>query len=198
MINNKNNDMKKLTFILSAFFFLTAFTTFNNVWKSDDPHSQLGFTVKHLGIADVSGTFNDFDATITSAKPNFSDAVVELTAKVSSIDTRVEARDNHLKSADFFDAEKYPALHFKSSSLKATGKNKYKLTGDLTMHGVTKKVILDMTYAGTIENPMSKKPTAGFQVTGVIKRSDFNIGNGFPAPMISNEVRIKADGEFGQ
>src|SRR5687768_7939552 len=111
----KTINMKRLTIILSAFFFLTAFTTLNKVWKNDDPHSQLGFTVKHLGIADVSGTFNDFDATITSSKTNFIDAVVELTAKVSSIDTRVEARDNHLKSPDFFDAAKYPTLHFKST-----------------------------------------------------------------------------------
>lgn len=190
--------MKKLTIVLSAFFFLTAFTTQSHVWKNDDPHSQLGFTVKHLGISDISGTFNDFDVTINSSKPNFSDAVVELTANVGSIDTRVEARDNHLKSADFFNAEKYPTLHFKSSSLKPAGKNKYKLTGDLSLNGITKKVTVDMIYTGTVENPMSKKPTAGFQVTGTIKRSDFNLGNGFPPPMISDEVRIKADGEFAQ
>ena len=94
--------MKKFTVIFSAFFFLTAFTTLNTIWKNDDPHSQLGFTVTHLGVSDVSGTFNDFDVTVSSSKPDFSDAVFELTANVASIDTRVEARDNHLKSADFF------------------------------------------------------------------------------------------------
>ena len=190
--------MKKLFFFLAAFITLTAFTTLNNIWKNDSPHSQLGFTVKHLGIADVSGVFNDFDVTVNSSKPDFSDAVFELNAKVASIDTRVEARNNHLKSADFFDAEKYPTMHFKSSSIKNAGKNKFNLTGDLTLHGVTKPVTIDLEYRGTVENPMSKKQTAGFQVTGVIKRSDFNLGSGFPAPMISNEVRIKADGEFGQ
>jgi polyisoprenoid-binding protein YceI len=190
--------MKKLTIILSAFFLLTAFSTINGVWKNDDPHSQLGFTVTHLGIADVSGTFNDFDATITSSKPDFSDAVFELTAKTSSIDTRVEQRNNHLKSADFFDVEKYPTMNFKSTSLKKTGDGTYKLNGNLTLHGITKPVTMDLKYRGTIENPMSKKQTAGFQVTGVIKRSDFNLGSGFPAPMISDEVRIKADGEFVQ
>lgn len=190
--------MKKLITIISAFILLTAFTPVNNIWKSDNPHSQLGFTVKHLGIADVSGTFNDFDVVITSAKPDFSDAFVELSAKINSIDTRVEARDNHLKSADFFDAAKYPTLNFKSTSIKKSGKNKYKLTGNLTLHGITKPVIMEMQYKGSIENPMSKKQTAGFQVTGIIKRSDFNIGSGFPPPMISNEVQIKADGEFVQ
>ena len=99
--------MKKLTFILSAFLLLTAFTTVTNIWKNDDPHSQLGFTVTHLGISEISGTFNDFDVAVTSSKPDFSDAVFELTAKAASLDTRVEARNNHLKSADFFDAENF-------------------------------------------------------------------------------------------
>lgn len=190
--------MKKLTIILSVFFVLTAFTTLNNVWKNDLPHSQLGFTVKHLGIADVSGVFNDFGVTVNSSKPDFSDAVFELDVKVASVDTRVEARNNHLKSADFFDAEKYPTMHFKSTSIKSTGKNKYQLAGDLTLHGITRQVMMDLEYRGTVENPMGKKPTVGFQVTGVIKRSDFNLGSGFPSPMISDEVRIKADGEFVQ
>ncbi len=190
--------MKKIAIILSAVFLLTSFKVLNDTWKNDDPHSQLTFTVKHMGIADVTGTFNDFDVTINSKKPDFSDAVVELTAQVASIDTRVEPRDKHLKSADFFDAEKFPTLHFKSNAIKPAGKNKYKLTGDLTIHGVTKSTTVDLEYRGTAENAMNKKPTAGFQVTGVIKRSDFNVGNGFPPPMISDEVQIKADGEFVQ
>ena len=190
--------MKKIVFIISAFFLLTAFTGVPDIWKNDPPHSQLAFTVKHLGIADVSGVFNDFDVTVNSSKPDFSDAAFELNAKVASIDTRVEARNNHLKSPDFFDVEKYPTMHFKSTSTKSAGKNKYLVTGDLTLHGVTKQVTMEVVYTGTVENPMSKKQTAGFQVTGVIKRSDFNLGNGFPPPMISDEVRIKADGEFVQ
>jgi polyisoprenoid-binding protein YceI len=190
--------MKKLTIIISAFLLLTAFTRLNGVWKNDDPHSQLGFTVKHLGIADISGNFKDFDVTVTSSKPDFSDAVFSLTAKVASIDTRVEQRDNHLKSADFFNTEKFPELTYKSTSLEKTSNNKYKLTGDLTLHGITKQVVMDLQYNGTIEHPMNKKPTAGFELTGVIKRSDFGIGEKFPAPMLSDEVRIKADGEFQQ
>ena len=89
-------------------------------------------------------------------------------------------------------------MHFKSTSLESAGENKYKLTGDLTLHGITKRVTIDLEYRGTVENPMSKKQTAGFQLTGIIKRSDFNLGNGFPPPMISDEVHIKADGEFVQ
>ena len=190
--------MKKLLVILFAFFSLTAVAAISSIWTNDDTHSQLSFTVSHLGIADVTGTFNDFDATIKSSKPDFSDAIFELTAKTTSIDTRVEDRDNHLKSADFFNVAKYPTLNFKSTSVKKQGKDKYKLIGNLTMNGVTKPVLLDLVYRGTVENPMSKKQTAGFQVKGTIKRSDFNLGSGFPAPMISDEVRIKADGEFIQ
>ena len=188
--------MKKLLLIAAAFVALTAFTTFSGTWTNDDPHSQLGFTVTHLGIADVSGTFNDIDVTVKSTKADFSDASFELTAKTASIDTRVEQRNNHLKSADFFDVEKYPSLTFRSTSLKKTSENKYQLDGDLTMHGITKPVSMNLLYKGTVENPMSKKATAGFQITGTLKRSDFNLGGKFPSAMISDEVSIKADGEF--
>jgi polyisoprenoid-binding protein YceI len=161
-------------------------------------HSQLGFTVTHLGINDISGTFNDIDVTVQSTKPDFSDASFELTAKAASLDTRVEPRNKHLKSADFFDVEKYPTVSFKSTGLKPAGKNQYKLIGDLTMHGVTKPVTMDLLYKGTVENPMSKKATSAFQISGIVKRSDFGVGEKFPAQIISDEVRIKADGEFGQ
>lgn len=190
--------MKKIAFVIPVIVLFTAFTTAVLPWKNDVPHSQLGFTVTHLGISDVSGTFNDFEVSVQSSKPDFSDASFELTAKVASIDTRIEARDNHLKSADFFNVERYPTIHFKSNAIKKNGKNKYKLSGELTMGGVTKPVTMDLVYKGKVENPMSKQQTAGFQLSGVIKRSDFNIGKGFPAPMISDEVRIKADGEFIQ
>jgi polyisoprenoid-binding protein YceI len=190
--------MKKTALFFSAFLVFAAFTTVNDTWKSDPPHSQLGFTVTHMGIADVSGTFNDFEVTVTSSEKDFSDAVFELTAKVGSIDTRVEKRNDHLKSADFFDAANYPNITFKSTSIENTGKDTYKLSGDLTIRDMTKPVTMDLVYRGTIENPQSKAMTAGFQLTGTINRSDFNVGAGFPAPMLSDEVRIKADGEFIQ
>jgi polyisoprenoid-binding protein YceI len=190
--------MKKLAFILTAFVTMAAFTTGLTTWGNDDPHSQLGFTVTHLGISDVSGTFNDFDVTVKSSQADFSDASFELTAKTASIDTRVEARNNHLKSADFFNVATYPELKFKSSSLERQGKDKYALYGLLTLNGITKPVTMDLTYRGVTENPMSKATTAGFQLEGTIKRSDFNVGPGFPASVISDEVRIKADGEFTQ
>jgi polyisoprenoid-binding protein YceI len=190
--------MKKITFVLS-FLLLSVGMTAQTTWKADPYHSKLGFTVTHLGIADVSGHFGQYDVSIISHKDDFSDAVVTLSAQTVSINTRVEPRDNHLKSADFFDAARYPSMTFKSTSIKKAGKDKYKLTGNLTLRGITKPVTVDMAYRGTTANPNAKgAPVAGFQITGIIKRSDFGIGNGFLPPIISNEVTIKADGEFGQ
>lgn len=188
--------MKKITLILVAFISLTAFTRALSTWQNDKAHSQLGFTVTHLGLSEISGTFNDFDVTIKTNKDDFSDASFELTAKIASVDTRIDARDKHLRSADFFDAEKYPELTYKSTSIIKESGNKYLLTGDLDLHGIKKQVTMHLTYNGTIENAKSKKKTSGFQLTGVIKRSDFNVGPGFAEAMISDEVRIKADGEF--
>src|SRR5690606_12539254 len=159
---------------LLAIALLIATTVFAAVtlWTNDKAHSQLQFTVTHLGLSDVSGTFNDFDVKVNATKEDFSDAVFELTAKVASIDTRVGARNDHLKSADFFDADKYPEITYKSTAIKKKGKDRYKLTGDLTMHGVTKSVTTDLLYRGKLVDEDTGKETVGFQLTGEIKRSD--------------------------
>ena len=166
-------------------------------WKNDKMHSKLTFTVTHLGVSDVEGLFKNFDVTITTSKPNFSDAVFDLTADAASINTEVEMRDNDLKSDHFFDVQKYPNIAFKSTSIKMTSTDKYNVSGNITIHGVTKPATMQLWYRGTITNPMSKKQDAGFQLTGTLKRSDFGIGQSYPSAMISDEVRIKADGEFG-
>ena len=188
--------MKKLLSIIVTFLMLSAFALGEGIWKNDPPHSQLGFTISHLGINDISGTFNDFDVTVKASKSDFSDASFTLEAKTASINTRIAERDHHLKTADFFDVERYPTLTFTSTSIKRVAYNKYKLTGNLTLHGVTAKETLDLLYRGTANNPMNQKQTTGFQVTGIIKRSTYGIGEKFPAPMLSDEVSIKADGEF--
>jgi len=193
--------MKKLSLLFSivTVLSLSAFAPGStSVWTNDPPHSQLFFTVTHLGFNDVSGTFDDFTVNVESSKPDFSDAVFSLVAKTNSINTRVEARNNHLKSADFFDVEKYPELTFKSTDIKPAGKDKYKLTGDLTIHGVTKSVTVDLLYKGQTTNPMSSKLTTAFQISGTINRSDFEVGGKFPEAIISDVVRIVADGEFVQ
>jgi polyisoprenoid-binding protein YceI len=195
--SNQLLQMKKIFFTAALFVQASLFAQ-TTIWKNDKMHSKLTFTATHLLVSDVDGLFKNFDATITTTKPDFSDAVFDLSADVSSINTEVDMRDNDLKSANFFDAATYPKINFKSTSIKPNGQNKYKLTGNLTIHGVTKSVTMALWYRGTTENPMSKKPGAGFKLTGTLKRSDFNIGANTPSVVVSDEIEIKADGEFGK
>ena len=167
-------------------------------WTLDKAHAKIGFTITHMMVSDVDGTFKNFDATLTSAKPDFSDAVFSMTAQTASISTDNEKRDEHLKSPDFFDAAKNPSVMFKSTSMKKDGDNKYKLMGNLTMHGVTKPVTLELSFRGPATNPMTKKPFAGFKISGTVKRTDFGIGASMPSAMLSDDVVITANGEFQQ
>jgi len=189
--------MKKAT-IIAALLIASAATTFAQTWTADKAHSRVGFNVTHLSVAELGGTFNSIDAKLTSAKPDFTDAVIELSADVNSINTDNEQRDKHLQTADFFDAEKFPKLTFKSTSWKKVADKKYKVTGDLTLHGVTKPVVLDVVLNGTSTNPMSKKTIAGFNITGKIKRSDFGVAPSMPAAMLSDEVGLQASTEFAK
>ncbi len=186
--------MKLLTSLVALALFTPAALTAQDTWKADPAHSRLSFSVAHLGISEVSGIFKKFDVTATTTKADFSDATFTLSVDVASIDTEVEQRDNHLRSPDFFDAAQFGTMTFKSSALKPAGKDRYTLSGDLTLHGVTHPVEMELWYRGTTEN--RGKKTAGFQLTGTLKRSDFKIGAKFPAAAISDEVAIKADGEF--
>ena len=185
--------MKRVTMIIAAV--MVSLATFAQTWNLDKAHAKLGFTITHLMVSDVEGSFKSFDITLTSSKEDFSDAVITLSAEVGSINTDNEKRDTHLKSPDFFEAAKYPTLTFKSKALtQVSGKN-YKPTGDLTMHGITKPVTLDVVYNGTITHPMSKKLVAGFKVSGTFKRSDFGVGGAMPG-MLSDEVTLVANAEF--
>ena len=165
-------------------------------WSNDPMHSRLGFVVKHLTISEINGQFSTFSVKVKTTKPDFTDMKVSVTAKTASISTGVEMRDNHLKTADFFEVEKYPELTFESTSLKKISDKKFALTGNLTMHGVTKPVTLHVTYYGTVVNPMNKKNTFGFHISGAVKRSDYGIGAKFPEQMVSDVIQIVADGEF--
>lgn len=188
--------MKKLIILAAAALFNTAAFA-QSTWNVDRAHSKLTFTATHLLVSDVDGEFKDFSASIVAAKPDFSDAKFTLTANTASVNTGVDQRDGHLKSADFFDVANFPTLTFATTSVSKTSENHYKLSGNLTLHGVTKPVAFDLWYRGTIKG-MQGKPDAGFQVTGTIKRSDFNFGSKFGNAMISDEIAVKANGEFGK
>jgi polyisoprenoid-binding protein YceI len=186
--------MKKILFIATAAFFVAFKSVSPTTWALDKAHSQLGFSINHLGVADIAGAFTAFDCTITTSKEDFSDAVIDLNAEAKSVNTFNEKRDEHLRSADFFDAAKYPTISFKSKTFKLVSGNKYKVSGDFTMHGVTKPVELEaVKFSGT--NPMSKKAVTGFKVSGKIKRSDFGVGASMPG-MLGDEVMLMANTEF--
>ena len=189
--------MKKLFSVLIILFSANFLLGQTATWKDDPMHSKLTFTVVHRGFSDIFGLFQKFDATITSSKPDFSDAVFTLLADVASVNTEVKMRDDDLRSKNFFEVAKYPDMIFKSTSItKTTGmRDRFKITGDLTIHGVTKQVTMNMWYRGTLYDSAYKKYKAGFQVTGIINRSDFNVGATDPFD-ISTDVMIKADGEF--
>jgi len=186
-------------FLLSAVLIMLGIAGYaQTTWKSDKAHSQLKFDITHYDINTVSGTFSDFEVLVLSDKEDFSDAVVELKAKAASINTGINARDEHLRSADFFDVATHPEISFKSNGIKKVANNKYEVSGDLTMHGITKPVTLQLELRGTFTNPRNQKKIAGLRITGTIKRSDFGIGPKFPATSLSEEVTITGDGEFGK
>jgi len=186
--------MKKIS--LSIVLMLFAISAFSQTWVSDAAHSRLGFTISHLMISHVTGNFKQFEVKVVTTKPDYSDAKVEVNAQIASINTDEEQRDTHLKSADFFDAQKFSTLSFKSTSLKNIKDNDFKLTGNLTMHGITKPVVLDVVFEGKVTNPMNKKEIAVVTIKGVLKRSDFGIGSKFPAAMVGDEVTLEASAEL--
>jgi polyisoprenoid-binding protein YceI len=189
--------MKKILILLAAAFSYTAASA-QTTWTVDKAHSNVKFTVTHLLVSDVDGLFKNYDATITATKPDFSDAKFQISIQTASVSTDNDNRDKHISSPDFFDVATYPTITFTSTAITKTSDKHYKLTGNLTLHGVTKPASFDLWYRGTIQNPMSKADDAGFQLTGTIKRADFNFGSKFPDAVVSDEVTIKANGEFGK
>ena len=142
-------------------------------WSIDKPHSTVKFAVTHLVVSEVGGSFKLFDGSMESTKPDFSDAKINFTVDVNSLNTDNEMRDKHLKSDDFFNAEKFPAMKFQSTSFTPAGGNKYKLAGNLTIRDVTKPVVFDVTYGGTVTT--QGKTKLGFKAKTSIDRFDYNL-----------------------
>lgn len=156
-------------------------------WNIDKVHSKVGFSVVHMVVSETEGTFKDYSATVASKSDDFNGAEVNFSAKVASINTENEKRDGHLKSADFFDAEKFPEISFKGILVKDGAK--YKLKGDFTMKGVTKKVEFDVVYGGVIDTGRGTK--AGFKINGVINRQDYGVT--WSAKMAGGEMVVSDD-----
>ena len=164
-------------------------TGYAESFNIDRSHSSVDFTIKHI-FSRVPGTFTDFSGTIVYNQAVPESSKVEATIATASIDTKNERRDNHLRNPDFFDAEKYPEVTFKSTGASKSGKM-LMVTGDLTLHGVTKSVTLPVEVLGVGVHPMRNVPVAGFSTQVTIKRSDYGVNNWVDkAGILSDEVVI--------
>jgi len=163
-------------------------------WALDPTHSEVLFKVKHLMITNVTGSFKSFNVTAETSDEQLSNAVISFSAKTNSIDTNNEQRDGHLKSADFFDSEKYSELKFSSTGFKKVdNEGNYELIGNLTIKDITKEVKLNVEFGGITKDPYGNVK-AGFSVTGKINRTDFgltwNAALETGGVMVSEEVKL--------
>ena len=143
-------------------------------WAIDPTHSEIGFKVKHMMFTNVSGKFENYDATVTTTGDNFENAVIEFSADINSIDTRNADRDNHLKSADFFDAENHPKLTFKATSFTKVNDENYELAGNLNIRGVEKPVKLPVEFSGLMKDPW-RNTKVGMNISGKINRKEWGL-----------------------
>lgn len=188
--------MKKIIGLLIIALF--SFKTLNqSTWTLDEFHSQLGFSISMMDLSDVTGNFKIKESVINAPNEDFTGATVTMVADAASINTGIPDRDAHLRTADFFDTDKYPTITFKSNPFKKTGENKYEVTGELTMHGITRPVTLE-AIGKQATHPVTNGTIAGFRVSGTIKRSDFVISPSTPPSMLSDEVKVIANLQFNK
>jgi polyisoprenoid-binding protein YceI len=192
--------MLKRGLMVGALMMLVVGSIQANQWKVDPVHSSVQFRVSHLVIAKVVGGFSEFSADMEFDGTDIATGKVEMTIAVASVNTENENRDKHLRSSDFFEAEKYPQITFKSKKVVKGEGNKFQLVGDMTMRGVTKEVTFDCEYNGSIEMRGTMK--SGFTATTTINRQDFGVSygqildNGGLA--VGNDVEITLELEFNQ
>lgn len=167
--------MKKVIIAgLLALASIGALTAQNTTWNLDKSHSSINFAVDHLVISETTGQFTDYVVNVKSDKPDFTDVVFDFKAQVNSINTADEKRDEHLKGADFFDAAKYPTIIFKGKKLVKVKGNNYKVYGELTMHGITKSIVLNARFGGIVKDPWGGT-RAGLKIWGDLNRYDFGL-----------------------
>ena len=160
-----------------------------STWTSDPAHSEVDFSISHLAVSNVHGRFGHVNATIAYNEADVTKSTVNATIDVSGVDTGEEARNNHLKSPDFFDVATNPTATFTSTSVSKSGSG-LTINGTLTLHGVTKPVVLNAEGPRGPAPGMDHKPHAGFSATTTIKRTDFGIGSKFPAAVVGDDVKL--------
>jgi len=158
------------------------------LWNLDPAHTQANFSVRHMMVATVRGSFDKVSGTLEFDPQNPAHSRVEATIEAASINTGLADRDAHLRSADVFDVENYPTITFKSTSVKAIGDNKLAVTGDLTMHGVTKSITVEMDVFPAKETRQGVR--CGFETTFTIKRTDFGMDTYVTAGGLGDEVQV--------
>ncbi|GAA0718975.1 YceI family protein [Dokdonella soli] len=179
---------------LAAALALATAPVFAGTYTLDPAHTQVIFSWNHFGYSNPSAQFGKVEGTLEFDQANPTKSSVSVTIPLSSIDSHVAKLDEHLQSNEFFDAAKYPDATFKSTKVeKGAGKDKLKVTGDLTVHGVTKPVVLDVTINKVGEHPMRKAQAAGFDATTTIKRSEFGLTK--YVPMVSDDVKVHITSE---
>ncbi|MDR3626025.1 MAG: YceI family protein [Ignavibacteriaceae bacterium] len=166
--------MKQYINTLAIIILISASSFAQSLWKVDPVHSKVTFTIEHLMISHVEGEFKSFNGTVKSSTSESVGGVVDFSADVNSISTNVEMRDHHLKTDDFFNAEKYPQMTFHSVAWKEVGKNHYTLTGDLTIRDKTHRVDFDVVYGGTVVDNFGNTKS-GFTATTKINRFDYGL-----------------------
>ena len=191
--------MSKKSFLLAAALvsLLTAAASAQTqTWNIDTPHSAAQFSVRHLGISTVRGAFTKVSGTVQYDAANPGKTVIDATIDASSIDTRVEMRDNDLKGANYFDVAKFPSITFKSKKVEVPSAGKLKVTGDLTMHGVTKEVVLDVDGpSAAVKDPWGNN-RVGVSASTKLNRQDFGVSGG--SPMVGDDIPITIDMELTQ
>ncbi|RAO76732.1 YceI family protein [Dyella jiangningensis] len=158
-------------------------------YKLDPGHTFVLFSWNHFGFSNPTANLGLGEGTLVFDEKDPAKSSVDVTLPLADLDTHVSKLDEHLKKPDFLDADKYPTITFKSTKVQAVGGNKYKVTGDLTVHGVTKPVVLDATLNKSGEHPMLKVPTVGFDAVTTLKRSDFGVGA--YVPNVSDELKVR-------
>ncbi|HEY1421128.1 MAG TPA: YceI family protein [Candidatus Dormibacteraeota bacterium] len=168
-------------------------------YEVDQQHTHLGFTAKHLGVSTVRGRFNKFEGHIEGPDDDFTKARGEVKIEVASLESRSDQRDTHLRSADFFDAEKYPYITFKITKIDSVNADKFLVTGDLTVKDVTKPLVLEATLEGRMADPFGAKERLGISVRGQLNRMDYGLnwdGVAGAVPFASHTIKLEVDAEI--
>ncbi|MEX0663119.1 MAG: YceI family protein [Balneolaceae bacterium] len=203
------NTLQKITtlscvILLSAFSLVAAININDNdednatAWEIDRAHSAINFTISHF-FTPVDGTFTDYDATVHFDPENLEESSIDITIPVSSVNTRNQRRDGHLLSEDFFNAEKWPNIHFVSNTIESLGDNKFVAKGEMTIRDVTKEFELPFTLAGSMDHPMQENTiVAGITAQTELMRTDFGVGVGDWAAtaVVGDEVDIQLNLEL--